>query len=58
MIHIEQQWAENVHTVIGELMHKKVHDPISDRKKKRYTSLFGHFRFPRKNLESVENVIW
>ena len=26
LIHIEQQWAENVHTVIGELMHKKVHD--------------------------------
>lgn len=27
LIHIEQQWAENVHTVVGELMHKKVHDP-------------------------------
>ena len=24
LIHIEQQWAENVHTVVGELMHKKV----------------------------------
>lgn len=23
LIHIEQQWAENVHTVVGELMHKK-----------------------------------
>lgn len=23
LIHIEQQWAENEHTVIGELMHKK-----------------------------------
>ena len=22
LIHIEQQWAENEHTVIGELMHK------------------------------------
>ena len=22
LIHIEQQWAENVHTVVGELMHK------------------------------------
>ena len=21
LIHIEQQWAENIHTVIGELMH-------------------------------------
>ena len=28
LIHIEQQWAENVHTVTGELMHKKVHDPF------------------------------
>ena len=27
LIHIEQEWGENVHTVIGELMHKKVHDP-------------------------------
>ena len=27
LIHIEQQWAENVHTVVGELMHKKAHDP-------------------------------
>ncbi len=25
LIHIEQQWAENVKTVEGELMHKKVH---------------------------------
>lgn len=23
LIHIEQQWAENVHTVVGELMHKR-----------------------------------
>ena len=28
LIHIEQQWAENIHTVTGELMHKKVHDPF------------------------------
>jgi len=27
LIHIEQQWAENVHTVTGELMHRKAHDP-------------------------------
>lgn len=26
LIHIEQQWQENVHTVEGELLHKKVHD--------------------------------
>ena len=24
LIHIEQQWAENEHTVIGELMHKNM----------------------------------
>ena len=34
LIHIEQQWAENVHTVIGELMHKKVHDPSVKEKRK------------------------
>lgn len=26
LIHIEQQWAENEHTVQGELMHKRAHD--------------------------------
>lgn len=34
LIHIEQQWAENVHTVVGELMHKKVHDPELTEKRK------------------------
>ena len=34
LIHIEQQWAENVHTVTGELMHKKVHDPSLREKRK------------------------
>lgn len=27
LIHVEQQWAENVRTVEGELMHKRAHDP-------------------------------
>ena len=34
LIHIEQQWAENEHTVIGELMHKKAHDPYLKEKRK------------------------
>lgn len=34
LIHIEQQWAENVHTVEGELMHRKVHDPYLTEKRK------------------------
>lgn len=34
LIHIEQQWEENEHTVIGELMHKKVHDPYLTEKRK------------------------
>ena len=34
LIHIEQQWAENFHTVVGELMHKKVHDPYLQEKRK------------------------
>ena len=34
LIHIEQQWADNVHTVIGELMHKRVHDPYLREKRK------------------------
>lgn len=27
LIHIEQQWSENEHTVAGELLHKNAHDP-------------------------------
>ena len=34
LIHIEQQWEENAHTVTGELMHKKVHDPSLKEKRK------------------------
>lgn len=34
LIHIEQQWAENIHTVVGELMHKKAHDPYFTEKRK------------------------
>lgn len=34
LIHIEQQWDENVHTVVGELMHKKAHDPYLSEKRK------------------------
>ncbi len=34
LIHIEQQWAENIHTAVGELMHKKVHDPELREKRK------------------------
>ena len=36
LIHIEQQWAENEHTVIGELMHKKAHDPYLTEKRRYY----------------------
>ena len=34
LIHVEQHWAENEHTVIGELMHKKAHDPYLTEKRK------------------------
>ena len=34
LIHIEQQWAENVHTAIGEIMHRRVHDPELREKRK------------------------
>lgn len=34
LIHIEQQWSENYHTAVGELMHKKAHDPYITEKRK------------------------
>lgn len=34
LIHIEQQWAENEHTVAGELLHKNAHDSFFQEKRK------------------------
>ena len=48
LIHVEQQWAENEHTVIGELMHKKAHDPYLTEK---------HCRSVPERWESVANAI-
>lgn len=33
LIHIEQQWQENAHTVEGELFHKRAHDPYQSEKR-------------------------
>lgn len=34
LIHIEQQWAENFHTIDGQIMHEKVHnDGIKEKRK-------------------------
>ena len=41
LIHIEQQWEENVHTAIGDLMHKKVHDPYLTEKRERDTRVWA-----------------
>lgn len=34
LIHIEQQWAENLRTVEGNIMHQKAHDGLSSEKRK------------------------
>lgn len=34
LIHIEQQWQENVHTVEGELLHKRAHDTYLQKKER------------------------
>lgn len=34
LIHIEQQWSENEHTIAGELLHKNAHDPFYYEKRK------------------------
>ena len=34
LINIECQWAKNQHTVLGDLMHKKVHNPFRFEKRK------------------------
>ncbi|MCG8338713.1 MAG: CRISPR-associated protein Cas4 [Proteobacteria bacterium] len=32
LIHLEQQWAENRFTVLGEILHEKVHSPDRDKR--------------------------
>ena len=27
LVHLEQQWEENHHTILGEILHEKAHDP-------------------------------
>jgi CRISPR-associated exonuclease Cas4 len=34
LIHIEQQWQENLHTVEGNILHKKAHDGAASEKRK------------------------
>lgn len=34
LIFIENQWADNLRTVEGTLLHEKAHDPTSDEKRK------------------------
>ena len=55
LIHIEQQWAENEHTVIGELMHKKVHDPYLTENEK-ISSLRGLCRWRPEKWASLVNA--
>ena len=57
LIHIEQQWAENVHTVTGELMHKKCMI-LRLEKSERTSSLSEPCQSHPESWESAENVIW
>jgi CRISPR-associated exonuclease Cas4 len=33
LIHIEQQWSENLRTVEGKLLHERAHDPFFTEKR-------------------------
>ncbi|MEG2751501.1 MAG: CRISPR-associated protein Cas4 [Anaerorhabdus sp.] len=41
LIHIEQQWNENIHTTIGELFHEKAHDSHLKEKRKNIITTRG-----------------
>lgn len=47
LIHIEQQWAENVYTIQGDLLHKRVHSEGSEKRPKRKKE----FGMPIRSLE-------
>lgn len=47
LIHIEQQWAENVYTIQGELLHKRVHSGTSEKRPGRRKE----FGMPVRSLE-------
>ena len=62
LIHIEQQWEENVHTVVGELMHKKAHDPYLKEKIEwgmvPYVQAMLLARYLRGDLDSYPVFLW
>jgi CRISPR-associated exonuclease Cas4 len=41
LIHIEQQWAENLRTVEGEILHEKAHDGYRAEKRSDVIKIFG-----------------
>lgn len=47
LIHIEQQWEENVYTIQGELLHKRVHSEGSEKRSKKKKE----FGMPIRSLE-------
>ena len=55
LIHIEQQWAENVLTVSGELMHQNAHDGTST--ENRYKTKVEHFGVKR-SLDMEDALIF
>ena len=41
LIHIEQQWAENIHTIDGDIFHERVHDADVREKRKDIITVRG-----------------
>lgn len=41
LIHIEQQWADNYQTALGEIMHKRAHDETSVEKREKLIIMRG-----------------
>ena len=57
LIHIEQQWKENLKTVEGNIVHEHCHDEIFSRRGAIFSLLEGFVSF-LELWESQVNVMW
>ena len=58
LIHIEQQWRENLRTVEGDLFHRRAHDEQARERRGRYPDPAGGCLWPPPPWGSPDSVMW
>lgn len=57
LIHIEQQWEENVRTIEGNHLHRKADQPMI-REKEGISSSYARYLYIPESLELRESATW